>query len=276
VAQRDNPGQARVTPSGVAGSAAGCSRLCRASAQGPHPRLTAVTTGQPMSEGDRMDILVIDVGGTHVKVGLSAHPDEKRKFASGREMTPQAMLAGVNSLVQDWTCDVISLGYPGAVIAGKPLHDPHNLGAGWVGFDYAGAFARPVRIINDAAMQALGNYRGGKMLFLGLGTGLGSAMIVDGIVEAMELAHLPYKKGRSFEDYVGIRGLERRGRKRWSKTVFDVVQRLQTALEPDDVVLGGGNAKRLKTLPPGTRRGDDRAAFTGGFRLWQPDDTPEA
>lgn len=224
-----------------------------------------------------MNILVIDVGGTHVKAGCSARPEEKRKFASGRSLTPQDMVAGVQHLARDWPYDVISIGYPGAVIAGKPLHDPHNLAAGWVGFDYAGAFARPVRIINDAAMQALGNYRGGKMLFLGLGTGLGSAIIVDGIIEPMELAHLPYRKGRSFEDYVGIRGLQRRGRKKWRKSVFDVVQRLQTALEPDEVVLGGGNARRLKTLPPGARRGDDLAAFSGGFRLWQPGEaTPAA
>lgn len=223
-----------------------------------------------------MDILVIDVGGTHVKVSRSAQPFERRKFASGTGTTPRDMVAGVTALTQDWHCDVISLGYPGAVLAGRPVHDPHNLGEGWTGFDYAGAFDCPVRIVNDAAMQALGNYRGGKMLFLGLGTGLGSAMIVDSVVEPMELAHLPYKKGRSFEDYVGIRGLERRGRKRWRKAVFDVVERLQAALEPDEVVLGGGNVKRLKALPPGTRRGDDRAAFTGGFRLWQPEGTVAA
>lgn len=220
---------------------------------------------------EEMVILVIDVGGTHVKTGLSTRPGEKRKFESGRETTPGNMVAGVQALARDWQYDVISMGYPGAVLGGRPVHDPHNLGDGWAGFDYAGAFGCPVRIVNDAAMQALGNYRGGKMLFLGLGTGLGSAMIVDDIVEPMELAHLPYRKGRSFEDYVGIRGLERRGRKRWRKAVFDVVERLQTALEPDEVVLGGGNARRLKTLPPGTRRGDDRAAFNGGFRLWQPD-----
>jgi predicted NBD/HSP70 family sugar kinase len=186
-------------------------------------------------------------------------------------MTPGEMVDGVQDLTRDWHYDVISIGYPGAVLGGRPVHDPHNLGTGWVGFDFSAAFSRPVRLVNDAAMQALGNYRGGKMLFLGLGTGLGSAMIVDGIIEPMELAHLPYKKGRSFEDYVGIRGLKRRGRKKWRKAVFDAVQRLQTALEPDDVVLGGGNAKRLKTLPPGTRCGDDRAAFAGGVRLWQSD-----
>lgn len=218
-----------------------------------------------------MDILVIDVGGTHVKTGLSSRPDEKRKFDSGREMTPRQMVAGVQALAQGWQHDVVSIGYPGAVLGGRPVHDPHNLGGGWVGFDFAGAFACPVKLVNDAAMQALGNYRGGKMLFLGLGTGLGSALIVDGMIEPMELAHLPYKKGRTFEDYVGVRGLARRGEKKWRKAVFDVVRRLQTALEPDEVVLGGGNVKRLEELPAAVRRGDDRAALTGGFRLWQPD-----
>jgi polyphosphate glucokinase len=216
-----------------------------------------------------MDILVIDVGGTHVKISLSTRPDEKRKFDSGSELTPGQMVEGVKGLAQDWPYTVISLGYPGAVLGGRPVHDPHNLGAGWTGFDFAAAFACPVRIVNDAAMQALGNYQGGKMLFLGLGTGLGSAMIVDAIVEPLELAHLPYRKGRTFEDYVGVRGLERLGKKKWRKAVFDVVDRLQHALEPGDMVLGGGNVKRLEELPPGSRRGDDMAAFAGGFRLWE-------
>jgi len=214
-------------------------------------------------------ILVIDVGGTHVKVALSTHLDEKRKFNSSRSLTPQRMVSGVQDLTRDWHYNGASIGYPGAVLGGRPLHDPHNLGSGWVGFDFSAALACPVKLVNDAAMQALGNYRDGKMLFLGLGTGLGSAMIVNGVVEPMELAHLPYKKGRSFEEYVGVRGLKRRGRKKWCKAVFDVVERLQTALEPDEVVLGGGNTKLLETLPPGARRGDDLAAFAGGVRLWQ-------
>ncbi|MEZ5543470.1 MAG: ROK family protein [Pseudomonadota bacterium] len=215
-------------------------------------------------------ILVIDVGGTHVKAGISTHPDVKRKFDSGRQLTPAQMVAGIQDMTADWDYDVVSIGYPGAVLGGRPVHDPYNLGPGWLGFDFAAALAHPVRLVNDAAMQALGNYRGGKMLFLGLGTGLGSAMIIDAVVEPMELAHLPYRKGRTFEDYIGLRGLHRRGGKKWRKAVFDVVARLEQALEPDEVVLGGGNVKRLETLPPGTRRGADRAAFTGGFRLWQP------
>jgi polyphosphate glucokinase len=162
----------------------------------------------------------------------------------------------------------VSIGYPGVVIHGRPVSEPRNLGKGWVGFDYRAAFGKPVKIINDAAMQALGGYKGGKMLYLGLGTGLGSTMIVDGIVEPMELAHLPYKKG-TYEDYVGLRGLEKRGKKKWRRHVEDVVARLSAALEPDDIVLGGGNAGKLKDLPPGSRLGDNANAFLGGFRLWE-------
>jgi polyphosphate glucokinase len=154
------------------------------------------------------------------------------------------------------------------VLHGRPLLDPHNLGKGWIGFDYRGAFGRPVKIVNDAAMQALGSYEGGKMLFLGLGTGLGTAMVMDGVVEPMELGHLPYKKG-TYEDYVGLRGLEKRGKKKWRKHVAEVVERLVAALEPDDVVVGGGNVKKLKELPAGCRAGDNANAFTGGFRLWE-------
>lgn len=217
-----------------------------------------------------MNILVIDVGGTHIKLGHSAHPGEKRKFGSGLAMTPQTMLANVQSLTADWSYAVVSIGYPGAVLGGKPVHDPHNLAAGWVCFDFAGAFGCPFKLVNDAAMQALGNYRGGKLLFLGLGTGLGSALIVDGAIEPLELAHLPYKNGKTFEDYVGVRGLEQRGKHKWRKSVADVVECLRAALEPEEVVLGGGNAKLLEELPEGTRLGDDLAAFTGGFRLWEP------
>jgi polyphosphate glucokinase len=162
---------------------------------------------------------------------------------------------------------VVSIGYPGPVLRGRPVSEPHNLGRGWVGFDYQAAFGCPVKLVNDAAMQALGSYKGGKMLFLGLGTGLGSTLIVDGIVEPMELGHLPYKKG-TYEDYVGLRGLEKRGKEKWRDSVADVVARLIAALEPDDVVLGGGNLKELKELPPGCRAGDNANAFLGGFRLW--------
>jgi polyphosphate glucokinase len=214
-----------------------------------------------------MNVLVVDVGGTHVKV-LATGQTEPRKFDSGPKLTPERMVLGVKELAKDWNYEAVTIGYPGVVLRGRPIAEPHNLGQGWVQFDYETAFGCPVRIINDAAMQALGSYRGGKMLFLGLGTGLGSTLIVDGIVEPMELGHLPYKKG-TYEDYVGIRGLERRGKKKWRESVADVVARLVAALEPDDVVLGGGNVKKLKELPPGCRVGDNANAFTGGFRVWE-------
>ena len=213
-----------------------------------------------------MNILVVDVGGTSVKILATGH-EEPRKFASGPALTAEQIVARVLRLADDWQYDVVSIGYPGLVLRSRPVAEPHNLAAGWVGFDLQAAFGRPVKIINDAAMQALGSYKGGKMLFLGLGTGLGSAMVVDGIVEPMELAHLPYKKG-TFEDYVGKRGLDRKGKKKWRECVADVIAKLVAALEPDDVVLGGGNVKNLKELPPGCRAGDTANAFLGGFRLW--------
>jgi polyphosphate glucokinase len=214
-----------------------------------------------------MNILVIDVGGTHVKI-LATGQNEKREFESGPNMTAQQMATGVRKLAGDWSYDVVSIGYPGPVLHDRPVADPKNLGPGWMGFDFRKAFGRPVKVINDAAMQALGGYGKGKMLFLGLGTGLGSTLIVDGVVEPMELGHLPYKKA-TYEDYVGERGLERLGKKGWRKHVFDVVARLVAALEPDDVVLGGGNAKLLKELPAGCRLGDNANAFKGGFLMWQ-------
>ena len=180
------------------------------------------------------------------------------------------MVSGVKRLAADWTYDAVSIGYPGPVLHGRPIAEPYNLGRGWVGFNFAAAFGHPVRVINDAAMQALGSYTGGKMLFLGLGTGLGSTMIVDGIVEPMELGHLPYKKG-TYEDYVGKAGLHRRGKKKWRREVADVVDRLIAALEPEDTVLGGGNVHKLKRLPPHTRAGDNDNALRGGFRLWKKD-----
>jgi predicted NBD/HSP70 family sugar kinase len=188
-------------------------------------------------------------------------------------MTAKKMVKDVLEVSKEWKYDVVSIGYPGPVVHGRPLSEPHNLGGGWMGFDFKKAFKRPVKIVNDAAMQALGIYNGGRMLFLGLGTGLGSAMIVDGILEPMELAHLPYKKGRTYEDYLGIRGLKRLGKKKWRKTVFEVVEILKSSLEADHVVLGGGNSKLLKDLPPGTRLGDNSTAFTGGVRLWELPDT---
>jgi len=214
-----------------------------------------------------VNVLVIDVGGTHVKI-LATGQHEPREFASGPTLTPQQMAAGVKKLAGGWKYEVISMGYPGLVLRDRVVAEPHNLGRGWVHFDYRAAFGRPVKIINDAAMQALGSYKGGKMLFLGLGTGLGSALIVDGIVEPMELGHLPYKKG-TYEKYVGQRALEKRGKKKWRRHVADVVASLIAALEPDDVVLGGGNVKKLKELPTGCRAGDNANAFLGGFRLWE-------
>ena len=219
-----------------------------------------------------MDVLVIDVGGTHVKI-LATGQTEKREFDSGPKMTAQQMVAGVRRLAGDWSYDVVSIGYPGPVLHHRPVADPKNLGPGWMGFDFRKAFGRPVKVTNDAAMQALGSYKKGKMLFLGLGTGLGSTLIIDGIVEPMELGHLPYKKA-TYEDYVGERGLERLGKKGWRKQVFGVVDRLVAALEPDDVVLGGGNAKMLKELPPTCRLGDNTNAFRGGFLMWR--DTPRS
>jgi polyphosphate glucokinase len=213
-----------------------------------------------------MNVLVVDVGGTHVKL-LATGQSESRSFLSGPKLTAEAMVAGVKGLVSDWSYDVVTVGYPGPVLHGRPIAEPHNLCRGWVEFDYQAAFGCPVKLINDAAMQALGSYKGGKLLFLGLGTGLGSTMIVRGIIEPMELGHLPYRKA-TYEDYVGVRGLQRVGKKKWRRYVADVVGRLVAALEPDDVVLGGGNVKKLKELPPGCRAGDNANAFLGGFRFW--------
>jgi polyphosphate glucokinase len=212
-------------------------------------------------------VLAVDVGGSSVKI-LATGQSGRRSFSSGPTLTPERMVAEVKKLAGDWTYDVVSIGYPGPVLHGRPIAEPYHLGRGWVGCDFGAAFGCPVKVVNDAAMQALGSYKGGKMLFLGLGTGLGSTMIVDGIVEPMELGHLPYKKG-TYEDYVGRAGLERHGKRQWRCDVADVVARLITALEPDDTVLGGGNVKKLETLPPHCRAGDNANAFRGGFRLWE-------
>jgi len=212
-------------------------------------------------------VLVVDVGGTSVKI-LASGQRVRRSFPSGPTMTPKAMVSGVKRLAADWEYDVVSIGYPGPVLRGKPIAEPRNLGCGWVGFDFARAFGRPVKIVNDAAMQALGSYRGGKMLFLGLGTGLGSTVIVDGVVEPMELGHLPYKKG-TYEEYVGRAGLKRHGKKKWRRHVADVIARLIAALGPDETVIGGGNVRKLASLPRHARAGDNACAFRGGLRLWQ-------
>lgn len=218
--------------------------------------------------GKRQRVLVIDVGGTHVKV-LATGKRKRREMKSGPTMTAQQMVAAVKKLTADWSYDVVSIGYPGPVLHGKPVVEPRNLCQGWVGFDFRKAFGKPVRLINDAAMQALGSYEGGRMLFLGLGTGLGSAMIVDGWLEPMEIAHLPYKKGKTYEDYAGLRGLQRLGKKKWRKAVADVVATLGTCLEAEYVVLGGGNARLIRKLPPQTCLGDNANAFRGGFLLWK-------
>lgn len=212
-------------------------------------------------------ILVIDVGGTNLKLLATGH-DEPLKIPSGQTMTGPRMIESVLEATKDWQYYAVSIGYPGPVVDGKPLRDPYNLGPGWVDLDFEKEFKKPVKIINDAAMQALGSYEGGRMLFLGLGTGLGSTLILDHAIAPMELAHLPYKKKRTFEDYVGQRGLDRLGKKKWRNAVDEVVSLLKAAVVADYVVLGGGNARHLDTLPKDTRLGSNDNAFKGGFRLW--------
>ena len=218
--------------------------------------------------GVAMKVLVVDVGGSHVKM-LATGKRQRRKFKSGSGLVPGKMVAKVLEKTADWSFDVISIGFPSLVTHGRIATEPFNLGAGWVGFDFPKAFGCPVKVINDAAMQALGSYEGGRMLFLGFGTGLGTAMIVDGVLDAMELGHLPYKKGRSYEDYVGAAGLERMGLAKWRAHAWDVIAILRKALEPDYVVVGGGNAKRLRPLRRGVRMGANSNAFVGGFRMWK-------
>jgi polyphosphate glucokinase len=215
-----------------------------------------------------MKILVVDVGGTNVKI-LASGQTEVRKIPSGPTMSAQDMVESVLREAANWEYDVVAVGYPGPVVDGRIMLEPRNLAPGWVGHDFQAAFGKPTKVINDAAMQALGSYEGGRMLFLGLGTGLGSALILNKVIAPLELAHLPYRKKRTFEDYVGQRGLDRLGKKKWQRAVEDVVARLQAALIADTVVLGGGNAKKLTHLPHGVRLGDNRNAFVGGFRLWE-------
>ena len=219
-----------------------------------------------------MRILVVDVGGTHVKI-LATGQAERREFESGPTLTVRQMVAGVKRLAKGWKYEAVSIGYPGLVLHERIAAEPHNLAPGWIGFDFQKAFGCPARVINDAAMQALGSYSKGTMLFLGLGTGLGSALVVDGHVVPMELAHLAYRKG-TIEDYVGLRGLERFGKKKWREHVAFMIERFTAAIHPDEVVVGGGNAKKLKELPPGCRLGDNANAFIGGFRLWERKYTP--
>jgi len=214
-----------------------------------------------------MKVLVIDVGGTNVKI-LATGQTERRRMPSGPTLTPAVMVDGVKALAEGWDYDVLAIGYPGVVRQDRPVTEPHNLARGWVGFDFAAAFGMPVKMINDAALQALGSCEREKMLFLGLGTGLGSAMVVRGLVLPMELAHLPYR-GRTFEHHVGARALQRLGRKKWRERVVDVAQRLAAALVPDELVFGGGNARLLGELPAGCRVVGNANAFVGGFRLWE-------
>jgi len=213
-------------------------------------------------------ILVIDVGGTHIKVSTAGRR-APLKIPSGPTMTPAHMAAEVRKAVTGWQYDAVSIGYPGPVARGRPAREPRNLGRGWMRFDYQKAFGAPVKIVNDAAMQALGAYKGGRMLFLGLGTGLGSALVAEGVLIPLELAHLPYRHRRTYEDYVGLRGLDRLGRRKWTHHVHAVVAVLRSGLQADEVVLGGGQTKKLKTLPPGVRVGTNESAIRGGLRLWE-------
>ncbi len=227
-----------------------------------------------------MKILVIDIGGSHVKA-LCTGVKRPRRFESGTTLTPAMMVASVQELAKDWSYEAISVGYPGPARDGHPTVEPAHLGSGWVGFDFTTAFGRPVKLVNDAAMQALGGYDGGRMLFLGLGTGLGSALVIEGHLHPLELAHLPYRKKRSFEDYVGERGRLRLGEEKWRRRVIDVVERLRAATQVEQVLLGGGNAQHLRAhldrLPVGTRIGGNADAFRGGFRMWeQPEDVAKA
>ncbi len=213
-------------------------------------------------------VLAIDLGGSHVKVHLSTG-GEKRAVVSGPDMSPDKMVKAVREMAEGWNYDVIGMGYPGPVSDNKPSLDPHNLAAGWKGYDFEKAFGKPLKLVNDALMQAIGSYEGGRMLFLGLGTGLGAAMVADSVCLPMELAHLPYRKKKTFEDYVGLRGLEADGKAKWRKSVADVAERLWAALQPDYIVIGGGNVDKIKDMPENCRRGDNENAFKGGFRIWQ-------
>jgi polyphosphate glucokinase len=229
-------------------------------------RRAHVALKSPINKMPRRGVLVIDVGGTSVKI-LATGQTESRSFRSGPKLTPRLMVSGVSKLAADWIYDAVSIGYPGPVLGGRPAAEPVNLGRGWIGFDFEQAFGLPVKVINDAAIQALGSYRGGRMLFLGLGTGLGTALIVEGVVKPMELGHLPYKNS-TYENYVGRAGLERDGKRKWQRHVVDVIERLVAALRPDETVIGGGNVNKIDPLPARCRAGQNANAFLGGFRLW--------
>ncbi|MBM3857627.1 MAG: ROK family protein [Verrucomicrobia bacterium] len=226
----------------------------------------AKPTAKP-AQNSPLKILVIDIGGSHVKMSCSGH-SEIRRFPSGPRMTPSFMIQEIKRLTSDWNYDVISMGCPMPIKKGKPIKEPANLGNGWVGFNYEKAFDRPTKIINDAAMQALGDYEGGRILFLGFGTGLGSTLIEEGVIVPLELSQLPYKKG-TFEKYVSNKALEKKGKKKWTKEVFKIIEIFRAALEPEEIVLGGGNAQNLQQVPKGCRVAENSNAFIGGFRLWK-------
>jgi polyphosphate glucokinase len=215
-----------------------------------------------------LKVLVVDVGGNNIKL-LATGQRTPRKVPSGPTFTARRMVAAVKLATADWRFEAVSIGFPGPVRNGRPVREPVNLGRGWARFDYARAFGKPVRIVNDAVMQALGSYRGGRMLFLGLGTGMGAALVVEGHVQPLEIAHLPYRNGKTYEDFLGKRGQDRMGRRRWRRVVAEIVPRLLDAFQVDEVVIGGGNAKQLKEVPRGARLGDNAHAFVGGFRLWE-------
>jgi len=219
-----------------------------------------------------LNVLSVDVGGSHVKLLASGHPpEEERRIASGPHLGPVELVAAVRELARGWRFEAVSVGFPGPVRDNRPTREPWNLGRGWIGYQLESAFGCPTRVVNDAAMQALGSHAGKDMLFLGLGTGLGSALVVRGVLVPLELAHLPYRKGRSYEDFLGEAGMARRGRRKWRRSVADVCERFLAAFEVDEIVLGGGNVRRLHELPPRCRRGDNANAFEGGFRLWRED-----
>jgi polyphosphate glucokinase len=221
-----------------------------------------------LREDAGVEVLAVDVGGSRVKA-LPSNEQERRRFDSGPTLTPREMVDGVLELTTGWTWDVVSVGIPTAVRRNAPISEPVNLGEGWVGFDFEAAFGKPTKVVNDAAMQALGSYEGGHMLFLGLGTGLGSTLIIDGVLVPLELGHLPFRK-KTYEEYVSSRALEKHGKKRWKQAVFEVVERLSAAMLPEYVVIGGGGAAELDELPPNARRGNNADAFVGGYRLWDP------
>lgn len=231
----------------------------------------AVRLDKPDAELPKQTVLAIDLGGTHLKVHLSTG-GEKRSVVSGPTMTPKKMVAAVREMTKDWEYGFVGMGYPGPVKDSRPSADPHNLGPGWKGYDFEEAFGKPTQIVNDALLQAIGSYEGGRMLFLGLGTGLGTAMIMDNVCVPLEIGHLPYRKTLSYEDYIGLRGLKRRGKDKWRESVADIATMFQAAYEPDYIVIGGGNVDKLKDMPENCRRGDNENAFVGGFRLWQSRD----